>query len=46
MLDLNDSQISEIAWFEGGRLILVEDPLLESVLSEQGSQPSDWTRPM
>jgi hypothetical protein len=37
MLNLNVSQIDEKQEFEGGRLIHVEDPLLEAVLNEQGS---------
>lgn len=39
-------KLIEMLELEGGRLIHVEDPLLESVLSGQGLQTSDWTRPM
>lgn len=37
MLNLNVSQIDEMQKLEGRRLIHAEDPLLECVLSEQGS---------
>lgn len=37
MLELDIPKIDEMLEFEGGRLNLVEGPLLESVLSGQGS---------